>query len=157
MHTYSAPCVQNNFFLNSDSAPQVVAINFLTIFCNRFPLWPGCSCEQVYGGGHEFIPDLNLDLTNRVFLFRLCFRLCSQVVGVLGLRVPMSIAMRASWSGFNSTFFLKGKGGLTVSRCGTKAEGHFTVNWTVRDDHNSYWRSSHGIFATRMNIVYGIG
>jgi len=157
MHTYSTPCVQNNFFPSFDSASRAVAMNFLAIFCNpvtHFPLWFGSSCEQVYGG-HEFIPDLDLDLTNQVSPFRLCFGLCSQAIGNWSSRASVSTAMRACWpvwAWHNGTFF-SGKGGLTVSGCGTKAEGHFTVNSTLPDVQNY---SPRGIVAAHINSVDGI-
>jgi len=67
MHTYSVPRVQDNLFPSSDNVPQAVAVNFLTITCrpvDHFPLRLGCSCEQVYGGSYEYIPDFDPHLTN---------------------------------------------------------------------------------------------
>ncbi|KIM64835.1 hypothetical protein SCLCIDRAFT_597005 [Scleroderma citrinum Foug A] len=93
-------------------------MNFLTISSKFVELWLCCSCEQVYGKRHEIIPDLDLDLTYQVSSFRLCFRLCSQVVGVLGFRAPMPSSMRVCWpvwAWHNSTFF--SGNGLMVSRC----------------------------------------
>ena len=86
-------------------------MNFLAIFCKpvkHFPLWLGCSCEQVYGGGHEFILDLDLDITNQVSPFRLCIRICSQAVDTWSSRASVFTAMRACWpvwAWHNGTFF----------------------------------------------------
>lgn len=53
--------------------------------------------KKVYAMSLSQISDLDLDLTNQlVSPSRLCFRLCPQVVGVLGLRAPILSSMLSS-------------------------------------------------------------
>ena len=69
---------------------------------------PDCGFDTPANKFMEFILDCNLDLTNWVSAFRLCFELCSQVVGVLGFWAPMLSSMHACWPVWawrNSIFF----------------------------------------------------
>jgi len=101
MHTYSPPPIQNNLFPRSDSVPQ--AVNPLMTFSKNVDHLPprlGCSCEQVYGGRCEYIPDFDPDLTNQGYPLSVCFRLCTQVVSVWFTWTPIFPAMCAASSGF---------------------------------------------------------